>query len=327
MHELLLIPDCRIAEVTRAGPASIHIKVQAALSGACCPACHTASQAVHSRYYRHPADLASFGEAVRLDVLVRRFYCRNAACPRLTFAEPLPNLLVPRARRTRRLVATQGGVGVACGGEAGARLLQRLGMPTSADTVLRLVRAVPLPESGMPRALGVDDWARRKGHTYGTILVDLEARRVVDLLPDRTAESLAAWLKERGSVEVITRDRSSEYTRGAAMGAPKAVQVCDRWHLLQNLREMIERWLGGIHGRLRRLPRVAGEQAVPSRPIPARARTQAEAARSAGSRARRLAHYEEVRRRFGAGEKLLATSRATGLSRPTVRLYAYAQDF
>src|SRR5689334_6386762 len=87
MHELLLIPDCRIAEVTRAGPASIHIKVQAALSGACCPACHTASQAVHSRYHRHPADLASFGEAVRLDVLVRRFYCRNAACPRLTFAE------------------------------------------------------------------------------------------------------------------------------------------------------------------------------------------------------------------------------------------------
>src|SRR5689334_301486 len=133
----------------------------------------------------------------------------------------------------------------------------------------------------------------------------------VDLLPDRTAGSLAAWLKERGSVAVITRDRSSEYARGAALGAPNAVQVCDRWHLLQNLREMIERWLGGIHGRLRRLPRVAGEQAVPSRPIPARARTQAEAARSAGSRARRLAHYEEVRRRFGAGEKLLATSRAT----------------
>ena len=200
-------------------------------------------------------------------------------------------------------------------------------MPTSGDTVLRLVRAMPLPESPMPRVLGVDDWARRKGHTYGTILVDLETRRVADLLPERTAESLAAWLKERGPIEVITRDRSSEYARGAAMGAPQAVQVTDRWHLLQNLREMIERWLTGIHGRLRRLPPVETSEAATPRRIPARRRTSSEAARSAGSRARRVAWYEEVKQRFGAGETVLAISRAMALSRDLVRRYAYAESF
>jgi Transposase len=285
------------------------------------------SLSVHSRYRRHPTDLPSFGEEVRLDLLVRRFYCRNPACPRRTFAEPLPNLLAPRARRTRRLATAQGRVGVTCGGESGARLLHRLGMPASADTVLRLVCAIPLPESATPRVLGVDDWALKKGRTYGTILVDLEVRRVVDLLPDRTAETLAEWLKGHGPIEVIARDRSTEYARGATLGAPEAVQVTDRWHLLQNLRQMVERWLAGIHGRLRSLPPVPGAEAASPRRTRAYRRSRAEAAATADFRARRLAQYEEVRRRFDAGEKLLAISRAMGLARGTVRRYAHAQSF
>lgn len=327
MHELIVIPDCRIAEVMRADPGSLHVAVQPTAAEASCPVCHMLSRAIHSWYHRHPADLPSLGSEVRLELSVRRFYCRNTLCRRRTFAEPLPTLVAPRARRTRRNASAQATVGVACGGEAGARLLKHLAMPTSGDTVLRLVRAMPLPESPMPRVLGVDDWARRKGHTYGTILVDLETRRVTDLLPERTAESLAAWLKERGPIEVITRDRSSEYARGAAMGAPQAVQVTDRWHLLQNLREMIERWLTGIHGRLRRLPPVETSEAATPRRIPARRRTSSEAARSAGSRARRLAWYEEVKQRFNAGETVLAISRAMALSRDLVRRYAYAESF
>lgn len=327
MHELLLIPDCRIAEVMRADPGHLHVAVQPTAVEASCPVCHTLSQAVHSWYHRHPADLPSLGSEVHLELSVRRFYCRNTLCRRRTFAEPLPTLVAPWARRTRRLAGAQATVGVACGGEAGTRLLQHLAMPTSGDTVLRLVRAMPLPESPMLRVLGVDDWARRKGHTYGTILVDLETRRVADLLSERTAESLATWLRERGPFEVITRDRSSEYARGAAMGAPQAVQVTDRWHLLQNLREMIERWLTGIHGRLRRLsPIEISEAATPQR-IPARRRTSSEAARSAGSRARWLARYEEVKQRFGAGETVFAISRAMALSRDLVRRYAYAESF
>jgi hypothetical protein len=204
-------------------------------------------------------------------------------------------------------------VGVACGGEAGARLLHHLSMPTSADTVLRLVRGLPLPESERPRAVGVDDWALKKGQLYGTILVDLDDRRVIDLLPDRTAPTLAHWLQSRPTIEVIARDRSSEYARGATRGAPHAVQVADRWHLLYNLRQMLARWLAGIQGRLQRLPPVP-DQGSPGRRTQAFPRTRAEAAATAASRARGVALYEEVRRRVAAGEKLLAISRAMGLA-------------
>lgn len=327
MQELFPIPDCRIEQVRQAGPAGIDIAIQVARPNASCPACHRPSQSVHSRYHRHPADLPSLGTAVRLDVLVRRFYCRNPACRRRTFAEPLPDLVVPRARRTCRLAAAQGRIGITCGGEAGARLLRQIGMPTSADTILRLVRAMPLPRNTAPRVVGVDDWALRKGQTYGTILIDLEARRVVDLLPGRTALALADWLKSQGTVAVIARDRSTEYAHGSTLGAPAAVQVVDRWHLLQNLRQMAERWLAGIHGRLRGLPLVPGSEAALPHHLRTSPRSRTEAEAMADSRARRHAHYEEVRRRFEAGEKLLAISRAMGLARGTVRCYAYAQTF
>ena len=200
MNELCPMPGCRVERVTQDGPASLHIAAHGLGKAGCCPACGRASRAVHSRYYRRPADLPSLGRAVRVGLRMRRFYCRNLACPRRTFAERLPALVAPHARRTHRLAEAQGRVGVALGGEASARLLPRLGMPTSADTVLRLIRRMPLPEQqDTPRVVGVDDWAIRKGRTYGTILVDLERRRGLDLLPDRTAAMLADWLRGRGS--------------------------------------------------------------------------------------------------------------------------------
>jgi transposase len=284
---------------------------------------------VHSRYRRRPVDLPSLGRALRIDLRVRRFYCHNAACARHTFAERLPELLRPHARRTRRLAEAQGRVGVALGGEGGARLLQHLSMPASADTVLRLVRGLTLPEQEPPHVVGVDDWALRKGRTYGTILVDLERRRVLDLLPDRTAETLADWLRCQPQVAVAARDRSTEYARGIALGAPGARQVADRWHLLANMRQVLERWLAGAHARLRHLPPGPGASADArpgSRTGPFR-RTRAEGAARLGRRARRVALYEEVRRRHAAGEKLLAIGRAMNLAVGTVRKYAYAESF
>ncbi len=321
------MPGCRVGHVTRAGPETIRVVAHGRRSSGRCPDCGSVSAVLHSTYRRHPADLPSFGRKVSLTLRVRRFYCREAACPRRTFAERLPGLIAPRARRTRRLGEAQGRVGVALGGEAGARLLPHLGMPASPDTLLRLVRRMPLPARRAPRVLGVDDWARRRGRTYGTILVDLERRRVVDLLPDRTAGTFAAWLRRRPGIEVIARDRSTEYGRGAATGAPKAAQVADRWHLLLNARQMVERWLAGAHARLRRLPAVPATGGGAVRRARAYPRTRAEAAASADHRARRMAVYGEVRRRHLAGEALLAIGRAMGLARGTVRKLAHAPRF
>jgi len=263
-----------------------------------------------------------------LRLRVRRFYCHHPACGRRTFAEPFPRLMPPRARRTRRLAQAQTRIGLAAGGEAGARLTRHLGMQTSPDTILRLVHRLPLPSVDPPRAVGIDDWAIRKGRTYGTLVVDLERRRPIDLLPDRSGVTVADWLRRHSAIQIVARDRSTEYARAAAAGAPAALQVADRWHLLLNMRQALERWLGRVHGRLRQLPALSsGDGRQPGERLRAYCRSAAEITMSRDSRARRLAAYEDVRRRHLAGETLLAIGHATGLARATVRRYAQAESF
>jgi transposase len=208
-----------------------------------CPHCGTASERIHSSYQRHPADLSVAGYTVCLDITVPRFFCDNEQCQANTFAERMTCLIKPYAHRTDRLADQQRRVAFEAGGEAGARLLNELGMPTSPDTLIRLVRNASEPEMNTPRVLGIDDWAKRKGQSYGTILVDLEAHRPVDLLPDRSAELVAEWLRAHPGVEIISRDRGVEYIKGATDGAPDAIQVADRWHLLTNIRDALKRLL------------------------------------------------------------------------------------
>lgn len=328
MIELCPMPGCRVEAITPDGPDLLHVDARGTRPSGRCPACGRASRAVHSRYRRHPADLPSLGRRVHVGIRARRFYCRNAKCARRTFAERLPELVAPYARRTTRLAEAQGRVGAALGGEAAARLLNHLASPCSPDTVLRLVCRLPLPVPESPRVVAVDDWALRKGRTYGTIVVDLERRRAIDLLPDRTSTTVADWLQQRPGTEVVARDRSSEYARAAAIGAPKAVQVADRWHLLVNVRAMLERWLARAHARLRRMPVLSeGDGRCPGQRTQAFRRSSTEVAAGADSRARWHAAYEDVRRRHLAGEALLAIGRATGLARATVRKYAYADSF
>ncbi len=201
-----------------------------------CPVCGQASRSRHSSYYRCLQDLPWQGMAVQVWLTVGRFRCRNKSCPREIFCERLPGVTRAYGRQTDRVSEIVRVVGYIAGGRPGQRLLIRLSIPTSDDTVLRRIRQAPVqPPASLPVPhLGVDDWAWKKRQDYGTILVNLDRHRVVDLLPDRSAVSFAEWLKQHPEVAVISRDRSGLYAEGANLGAPQAQQVADRFHLVVN---------------------------------------------------------------------------------------------
>lgn len=221
--------------------ASITLHVRTCSDGASCPQCGRRSGRVHSRYCRILADLPWAGIPARMLLWSRRFFCDSPDCPRRIFTERLPGIAVPHARRTERLRAWLLQLAFTAGGEPGARLLRNLGIAACGDTVLAQLRTYRPTDFPPPRILSVDDFAFRRGRTYGSILVDLERHRAIDLLPDRTGDQFASWLTRHAGVEVISRDRSSEYAHAAQRAAPHVRQVADRFHLLHNLREVLFR--------------------------------------------------------------------------------------
>jgi len=299
-----------------------------------CPQCQQPATKVHSRYVRTLADLPWATRAVQVRLTVRTFFGHNPACARRIFAEQPPNLVVPFARRTNRLRLEQQQLALAHGGEAGARTARRLKMPLSPDTLLRLARRALLPPLAAPQIIGVDEWSYRRGRSYGTIGVDLERQRAIDLLPDRSAESFANWLKEHPGIRVISRDRAGTYADGARHGAPQATQVADRFHLLQNLRETLERLLTrhqqALHAVTRPTPvdtpavvAAAGlaERAVNDPPPPLLTRAEE---RRQQRQEQRSARYQQVIALRNAGNGIRAIALQIGCSRYLVRRYLAA---
>ena len=300
-----------------------------------CPYCGTASERIHSSYQRHPADISLAGYTVGLDITVPRFFCDNTQCEAKTFAERMAGLIKPYAHRTDRLAGQQRRVAFEAGGEAGARLLNELGMPVSPDTLIRLVRNASEPAMNTPRVLGIDDWAKRKGQSYGTILVDLEAHKPVDVLPDRSAELVAEWLRAHPGVEIISRDRGKEYIKGAT----DAIQVADRWHLLKNLRDTLKQLLEGKRACLRAAAEESGqnvsEQEQPGKSIESEEiptvrtpktptkLTKAEKRKLEG-RGKRQERYEAVKELHKLGLSKSEISRCMKLNWRTVSKYTTA---
>ena len=311
----------------------IRIELHTTVPSCACPLCGRMSGRIHSRYTRTLGDLPWHGRTVRLSLKVRRFFCDYASCPRRIFAERIPGVAVAYARTTCRLEEALLGIAFACGGEAGARLAGRLSMPTSPDTLLRRIRRCSEPDPHRLRAVGIDDWAVRRGQRYGTIVCDLERHCPVDVLDDRESKTVASWLAGHPEIEVITRDRAGFYIEGASTGAPQAMQVADRFHLIHNLREALHRMLERCHKHLLAAAREVAQirascvaapaltensRAPPQRRIPRRPNV------NEIRRSRRVERYEQVVALHAQGISQRTIAKRVGIHRGTVAKYLHA---
>jgi transposase len=323
---MLLPPGYEIEGIGTEGPA---IVMRAATQGRAgtCPSCGQRSSRIHGYYSRTVHDLPIAAYAFRIHLKVRRYQCLNQGCGRQTFSSEMTDLVAPYQRKSLRLITSLYHIAQALGGQAGTRLARVLSMPASRDTLLRIIRKTFLLEQHWPRFIGIDDWAKRKGHTYGTIIVDLERHKVVELLPSRSVADVSKWLKTQPQVTVVSRDRSAEYRTAITESLPDAQQVVDRWHLVKNLRDVLERSLSEILPKLRAARPV--EQMLPQdRPLRTRfPRAHTDYGRQEVVRERRIRQYQLVQELKADGVSIGRITKILGLDRTTVRKFYDAEAY
>lgn len=329
-NPLLPLPEGMQIEQMQASEHEVKVVVVATHPTSCCPLCREPSSSVHSRYQRTGRDTPCGGRRILLVLRVRKFFCRNPLCERKIFTERFPDLMASRARMTIRLSSQVASIGLATCGKGGTRLAARLGMQTSRSSVLRRIMA--LPNSSYPSAvqLGIDDFAFRRGFRFGTILVDLERHRVIDLLPDRRAETAAQWMREHPDISVVSRDRGGEYASAASQAVPWATQSADRFHVAKNLTEAMQLLLARCQAEVLAAGQAGeGEQREPQelvhelRPLEPAHVKKARMARREG----RLARYQEVERLHQQDLKPKEIAQRLGLSDRTVQKWVAAGTF
>jgi len=308
------------------------IEARARQAAARCPGCGTVSARVHGRYQRSLADLALVGQPMTIRLQVRRFACQVLECPRVTFVEQVDGLTAPHARYSPPLRTALVAVAVALAGRPGARLAATLKMPASRDTLLGLLRQVPEPDIGVITVVGVDDFAVRRGSSYGTIIVNMATGKAIDVLEGRTAEPFTRWLIDHPGAQVTCRDRAGAYAVAARDGAPDAIQCADRWHLWRNLAEHVERAVARHRTCLTQASMPTPTAACPSRSTsqdePAAAPDEPDdepASVVPSALAARIQHrYATIQALQADGHGLRHIARQLGLDRKTVRRFTQA---
>jgi transposase len=321
---MIIFPDLPNVEVEGVEVAEeITVILQTTSPTAPCPSCGTPSSRIQSRYTRTLRDLPSVGYPLRLILHVRRFFCKKSTCAQKIFVERLPELCHPHAQRTKRLQKALCELGFKEGGQAGADIGSDLGISGSRDTILRLVHQseqAPLPE---PHVIGLDDWAWKRRLRYGTLICDLERGLPIDLLPDRTVETVSACLQEHPSLETISRDGSCEYASAIKKGAPQAREVSDRWHLVKNLAGCVSMLLAESLAQFRRAEVTAAANSKPveqpSGSPPRHLRTRAERRAQQARQVERRVRYEQITALQKQGMKSAEIAAVVGMNERTVR--------
>ena len=293
---LLQLPEGMQIEQIQITEKGLVIEVAATTSTSCCPECSESSLSVHCHYRRVLRDVPCAGRPVQLRLTVRKFTCRNPYCQRKVFAERLPDFVEPFARMTLRSGQQITSIGLATCGKGGARLAARLGIRTTRQTILRRIMALPDFPAASLLFLGIDDFSFLRGRRFGTILVNLETRHVVDLLPDRKAETSAAWMRHYPDLMAVSRDRGGDYAAAAKASAPQATQCADRFHVIKNLGEALEGLLAR-HLAAHRRGQAEKSSATPLEEVPSKQPPKLspkKAELSQAKREERLAQYQHV---------------------------------